>query len=51
MGWWFWQSLSWGEPWWNPFGKFTIATAVAQWVVAGLILWAVNRVVMRRKKS
>ena len=51
MGWWFWQSLSWGEPWWNPFGRFTIATAVVQWVAAGLILWAINRVALSRKKK
>ncbi|MEO0140457.1 MAG: sodium-dependent transporter, partial [candidate division WOR-3 bacterium] len=43
MAWWFWQSLSWGEPWWNPFGRFTIATAVLQWVVVALILWLINR--------
>ncbi len=51
MGWWFWQSLSWGEPWWNPFGKFTIGTAVAQWVIAGLILWVINRALVSRGRK
>jgi NSS family neurotransmitter:Na+ symporter len=32
--WWFFQSISWSPgTWWDPFGQFTIATCIFQWII------------------
>jgi NSS family neurotransmitter:Na+ symporter len=36
--WWFFQSISWSPgTWWDPFGQFTIATCIFQWIIVILI--------------
>ncbi|MFH1462967.1 MAG: sodium-dependent transporter [Pseudomonadota bacterium] len=44
LGWWFQQSVSWDpQGWYNPFGTFTVGTALAQWAVALGVFAGVNR--------
>jgi NSS family neurotransmitter:Na+ symporter len=50
--WWIFQSVSWHpETWWDPFGQFTIATCIFQWIIVILIGVLFNEQISRIKIS
>lgn len=52
VGWWFWQSFGWSEESigavLDPFGTYTIGTCLLQWGLAFVLLFALNRRLVRR---
>ncbi len=46
--WWFWQSISWSDKWWNPFETYSLATCVFQWVIVISLFLIFNRKIYQR---
>ncbi len=49
LGWWLWQALSWERAWWNPLATFSVGTVFAQWALALLVLWGINKRALSRR--
>ena len=46
--WWFWQSISWSDNWWNPFETYSLGTCVFQWAIVILLFLIFNRKINKR---
>lgn len=46
--WWFWQSISWAENWWNPFETYSLGTCLLQWLLVFILFLALNKKINQR---